>query len=277
VLETVIDPEVRDRYLTLTDEERDDLDRVLQLLELNPWTDNVTKFTATFRGRAVGIYDDGRWEVAYRLVDDRFLEIVGSRGWPDDPMNTAAIRVPLERDVAGSLRAGEQVTLTGSVYTARDAAHRRMAAATAKGEALPVDLRGETIYYVGPTPAREGRVIGAAGPTTAVRMDPFTVPLLEQGLLAMIGKGDWGAEVRAAIARHGAVYFMAVGGSGALLSRHIRAVEVVAYEDLGTEAIRRMELDEFPVIVACDAAGGNLFEDGRAAYRRADVLGRYGR
>jgi fumarate hydratase subunit beta len=152
-----------------------------------------------------------------------------------------------------------------------------MVAAIAKGESLPVDLRGETIYYVGPTPAREGRVIGAAGPTTAARMDPFTVPLLEQGLLGMIGKGDRGPEVRAAIARHGAVYFMAVGGSGALLSRHIRAVEVVAYEDLGTEAIRRMELDEFPVIVACDADGGSLFERGRAAYRRDDVLGSYRR
>jgi fumarate hydratase subunit beta len=189
----------------------------------------------------------------------------------------AAIHLPLTAKIAGSLRAGEQVTLTGLVYTARDAAHRRMAAAIAEGAALPVDLRGETIYYVGPTPAREGRVIGAAGPTTAARMDPFAVSLLEQGLLAMIGKGDRGPEVRAAIARHGAVYFMAVGGSGALLSRHVRAVEVVAYEDLGTEAIRRMELDGFPVIVACDAAGGSLFESGRAAYRRDEVLGSYRR
>ncbi|MGE0541086.1 MAG: FumA C-terminus/TtdB family hydratase beta subunit [Dehalococcoidia bacterium] len=177
--------------------------------------------------------------------------------------------------MARGLKAGQQITLSGLVYTARDAAHRRMAAAIEQGELLPIDLRGETIYYVGPTPARVGRVIGAAGPTTAARMDPFTVPLLEQGLLAMIGKGDRGPEVRAAIARHGAVYFMAVGGSGALLSRHIRAVEVVAYEDLGTEAIRRMDLDGFPVIVACDAAGGNLFEDGRAAYRRAAALGGY--
>lgn len=183
------------------------------------------------------------------------------------------LRLPLDAATVGSLRAGARVALTGPVYTARDAAHRRMAAAIEAGEALPVDLRGETIYYVGPTPARAGRVIGAAGPTTAMRMDPFTEPLLERGLLGMIGKGERGPAVREAIARHGAVYFMAVGGSGALLSRHVRSVEVVAYEDLGTEAIRRMELAEFPVIVACDASGGCLFETGRAAYRREDALG----
>src|SRR5205085_10711092 len=125
---------------------------------------------------------------------------------------------------------------------ARDAAHQRMVTALGAGEALPVDLRGETIYYVGPTSARPGSVIGAAGPTTAMRMDPFTEALLEQGLRAMIGNGDRGPAVRAALARHGAVYFMAVGGSGAVLQSHVRGVEVVAYEDLGTEAIRRIEL-----------------------------------
>ena len=158
--------------------------------------------------------------------------------------------------------------LSGSVYAARDAAHRRMAVALRAGGPLPVDLRGEMIYYVGPTPARLGRVIGAAGPTTAMRLDPFTELLLEHGLRAMIGKGDRSPAVRSAIARHGAVYFMAVGGSGALLSRHVRAVDVVAYEDLGAEAIRRLELHEFPAIVACDAAGRSLFEVGKAAYRR---------
>lgn len=187
------------------------------------------------------------------------------------------LQVPLDAAVARSLRAGERVALTGAVYTARDAAHRRMAAAIAAGDVLPVDLRGETIYYVGPTPARAGRVIGAAGPTTAMRMDPFTEPLLERGLRAMIGKGERGPAVRAALVRHGAVYLMAVGGSGALLARHIRSVAVVAYEDLGTEAIRRMELAGFPAIVACDAAGGSLFESGRAAYRRVDALGGYAR
>jgi fumarate hydratase subunit beta len=190
-----------------------------------------------------------------------------------DAVRGLSISLPLGDDNARSLRAGQQVRLSGSVYAARDAAHRRMAASLAAGEPLPVDLRGETIYYVGPTPPRHGHVIGAAGPTTAVRMDPFTEALLEHGLRAMIGKGDRGPAVRAAIQRHGAVYFMAVGGSGALLARHIRHVEVVAYADLGTEAIRRMELEEFPAIVACDAAGGNLFDAGRAAYRRQDVLG----
>jgi fumarate hydratase subunit beta len=193
-----------------------------------------------------------------------------------DPSTDAlvrAVRLPLDAEAARSLRAGEQVRLSGPVFAARDAAHRRMATALRAGEPLPVDLRGETIYYVGPTPARPGRVIGAAGPTTAMRMDPFTELLLDHGLRAMIGKGDRGSAVREAIARHGAVYFMAVGGSGALLSRHIRSVAVVAYEDLGTEAIRRLELHEFPAVVACDAAGRSLFELGKAAYRRADVLG----
>ncbi len=182
------------------------------------------------------------------------------------------VSLPLTPEVAVNLRAGQQVRLSGPVYAARDAAHRRLAAALAAGDPLPVDLRGATIYYVGPTPARHGHVIGAAGPTTAMRMDPFTAALLAQGLRAMIGKGDRGPAVRGAIQRHGAVYFMAVGGSGALLARHIRQVEVVAYEDLGTEAIRRMQLHEFPAIVACDAAGGNLFDAGKAAYRRVDLL-----
>jgi fumarate hydratase subunit beta len=193
-----------------------------------------------------------------------------------DPATVApvrAVRLPLDAEAARALRAGEQVRLSGPVFAARDAAHRRMATALRAGEPLPVDLRGATIYYVGPTPARPGRVIGAAGPTTAMRMDPFTELLLDRGLRAMIGKGDRGPAVREAIARHGAVYFMAVGGSGALLSRHVRAVEVVAYEDLGAEAIRRLELHEFPTIVACDAAGRSVFEMGKAAYRRIDVPG----
>lgn len=178
------------------------------------------------------------------------------------------LTLPLTADHASSLRAGQQVELSGRVYTARDAAHRRMAATLAAGEPLPVSLHGETIYYVGPTPPRPGRIIGAAGPTTAMRMDPFTEPLLRAGLRAMIGKGGRGPEVRAAIARHGAVYFIAVGGAGALLSGRITHTEIVAYEDLGTEAIRILELDRFPVIVACDAEGNDVFETGKAAYRR---------
>ena len=179
------------------------------------------------------------------------------------------LTLPLTAEQARDLRAGQQVELSGQVYAARDAAHRRMAAALATGEPLPIDLKGQTIYYVGPTPPRPGRIIGAAGPTTAMRMDPFTEPLLAAGLRAMIGKGGRSPEVRAAIARHGAVYFMAVGGAGALLSGRITHSEVVAYEDLGTEAIRLLELDRFPVIVACDAGGGDVFELGKAAYRRA--------
>ena len=179
------------------------------------------------------------------------------------------ITLPLSPELTRTLQAGEQVRLSGPLYAARDAAHRRMAEALSRGEPLPIPLRGETIYYVGPTPARPGEVIGAAGPTTAMRMDPFTPALLAEGLLGMIGKGDRGPEVRQAIQRHGAVYFMAVGGTGALLSAQVAAVEPVAYEDLGAEAIRRLVLRDFPVIVACDANGGNLFDAGKATYRRA--------
>lgn len=182
---------------------------------------------------------------------------------------TKAIALPLAADVAAELRAGDQLTLSGPVFAARDAAHRRMTAALSAGEPLPVDLRGQTIYYVGPTPPRPGRVTGAAGPTTAMRMDPFTEPLLAAGLRGMIGKGGRGPEVRAAIVRHGAVYFMAVGGAGALLSGRISASRIVAYDDLGAEAIRLLHLDRFPVIVACDAAGSDLFEQGKAAWRTA--------
>jgi fumarate hydratase subunit beta len=178
------------------------------------------------------------------------------------------LRLPLTSQEAVTLRAGAQVELSGPVYAARDAAHRRMATALLAGDPLPVDLRGETIYYVGPTPPRPGRVIGAAGPTTAMRMDPFTEPLLAAGLRGMIGKGGRGPAVRVAIARHGAVYFMAIGGAGALLSGRITRAQIVAYEDLGTEAIRRLEFDRFPAIVACDATGGDLFEQGKAAWRR---------
>jgi fumarate hydratase subunit beta len=183
------------------------------------------------------------------------------------------IQLPLTDDVIERLRAGDYVYLTGQVYAARDAAHKRMVEALRKGEPLPVDLRGRVIYYVGPTPAKPGAVIGSAGPTTAERMDPFTVPLLEAGLKGAIGKGGRSPEIREAFAQHRAVYFLAVGGAGALLARQIRKVEVVAYEDLGTEAVRVLELEEFPVIVCNDIHGGDLLEQGKAQYRRADVLG----
>jgi fumarate hydratase subunit beta len=183
------------------------------------------------------------------------------------------IRLPLTDDVIEQLRAGDYVYLTGQVYAARDAAHKRMVAGLSRGEPLPVDIRGATIYYVGPTPARPGAVIGSAGPTTSERMDPFTVPLLEAGLRGAIGKGGRSPQIRQAFAKHRAVYFLAVGGAGALLARQIRKVAVVAYEDLGTEAIRLLELEEFPVIVCNDIYGADLLAQGKAQYRRADVLG----
>lgn len=178
------------------------------------------------------------------------------------------IALPLSDDVIVALKAGDQVELTGVVYTARDTAHQRMVGAIAAGQPLPLDLRGQVLYYVGPTPARPGQIIGSAGPTTAMRMDGYTIPLLEHGLKGMIGKGNRGADVRAALQRLKAVYFMAPGGIGALLSKYIRAVEVVAYDDLGTEAIRRLTVERFPVIVANDIYGGDLFEDGKAKYQR---------
>ena len=182
------------------------------------------------------------------------------------------IQLPLTFETAEKLRAGDYVYLTGALYAARDAAHRRMVAALKAGEALPVDIRGQVIYYVGPTPPRPGTVIGSAGPTTSERMDPFTVPLLEAGLKGAIGKGGRGPEVREALKKHGAVYFLAVGGAGVLLSKQIRRVEVVAYEDLGTEAVRRMEVEEFPVVVCNDIHGGDLLEQGKAQWRRDEVL-----
>lgn len=178
------------------------------------------------------------------------------------------ITLPLTDDVIESLRAGDYAFLSGAVITGRDAAHKRMVEALAKSETLPIDIRGEVIYYVGPTPAKPGEIIGSAGPTTAARMDPFTVPLLEAGLKGAIGKGGRGPEVARALQKHRAVYFLAVGGAGALLSRHIKAVEVVAYEDLGTEAMRRMVLDAFPVVVCNDVYGGDALALGKAQWRR---------
>ena len=180
------------------------------------------------------------------------------------------ITLPLTDEVTEGLLAGDYAFLTGSVLTARDTAHLRMVETLAKGEPLPIDIRGEVIYYVGPTPPKPGQIIGSAGPTTAMRMDPFTVPLLQAGLKGAIGKGGRGPEVAKALQEHRAVYFLAVGGAGALLSRHIEAVEVVAYEDLGAEAMRRMQLSSFPVIVCNDVHGGDALSLGKAEWRRSD-------
>ncbi len=161
---------------------------------------------------------------------------------------------------AKKLKAGDFVYISGTIYSARDAAHKRMYESLQKGEALPFELKNNVIYYLGPSPAREGRVIGSAGPTTAGRMDKYTPLLLDQGLIGMIGKGKRTEAVKEAMVRNGAVYFAAIGGAGALLSKCITASEVIAYDDLGTEAIRKMEVKDFPVIVVMDAEGNCLYQ-----------------
>ena len=170
------------------------------------------------------------------------------------------MRVPFTRQEAATLKSGDYVYLTGTIYTARDAAHKRMYEALMKKEALPFDIRGNVIYYMGPSPAREGRPIGSAGPTTASRMDKYTPALLDLGMQGMIGKGKRTEEGREAMIRNGAVYFAAVGGAGALLSKSILSSEVIAYDDLGTEAVRKLSVKDFPVVVVMDSQGNNLYE-----------------
>ena len=170
------------------------------------------------------------------------------------------INGPLKDEDARVLRAGDYVYLTGIIYTARDAAHKIMYEALHKGEDLPIEMQNNVIYYMGPSPAREGRPIGSAGPTTSSRMDKYAPSLLDLGLKGMIGKGKRSLDVKDAIVRNGAVYFAAVGGAGALLSKSITESEVVAYDDLGTEAIRKLTVKDFPVIVVIDAEGNNLYE-----------------
>lgn len=170
------------------------------------------------------------------------------------------IQAPMSKEAAKGLRAGDYVYITGTIYTARDAAHKRMHETLERGEALPLEMPGNIIYYMGPSPARDGRAIGSAGPTTASRMDKYTPVLLDMGLLGMVGKGKRSAAVKEAIIRNGAVYFAAVGGAGALLSKSITQSEVIAYDDLGTEAIRKLEIENFPVIVVIDAEGNDLYE-----------------
>jgi len=170
------------------------------------------------------------------------------------------IQVPITARDAASLRSGDYVFLTGIIYTARDAAHKRMYEAMEANEKLPFDMEENVIYYMGPSPARDNRPVGSAGPTTSSRMDKYTPALLDRGLKGMIGKGKRTEEVKEAIVRNGAVYFAAVGGAGALLSRSIISSEVIAYDDLGTEAIRKLEVKDFPVIVVIDSQGSDLYE-----------------
>ena len=181
-----------------------------------------------------------------------------------------SIKTPLSREEARKLRAGDSCLISGVIYTARDAAHKRLCELAEQGRELPIDVRDAVIYYVGPTPARPGEAIGSAGPTTSYRMDAYSPLLIAQGLTGMIGKGKRGAEVVEAMQEHGAVYFGAIGGCGALLSRCIKKAEIVAYEDLGAEAIRRLEVEDFPAIAVIDSAGNNLYESGRKAYLAAN-------
>ena len=178
------------------------------------------------------------------------------------------IQLPLTKEHVRTLRAGDRVLLSGSVYTARDAAHKRMVESIREGKPLPMELTGEVIYYVGPTPAKPGQVIGSAGPTTSERMDLYTPDLLEKGLKGMIGKGHRSDTVKQAMIDNEAVYFGAVGGAAALISRSIKASEVIAYEDLGTEAIRKLEIENFPVVVINDIYGGDVYMDSVAKFRQ---------
>ena len=178
------------------------------------------------------------------------------------------ISVPLCDETVSSLQVGDYVYLSGTIYTARDAAHKRMYEALERGERLPLEMKDNVIYYMGPSPARTGRPIGSAGPTTASRMDKYAPRLLELGLKGMIGKGRRSREVKEAVVRNNAVYFAAVGGAGALLSRAIISSQVIAYDDLGTEAIRKLEVRDFPVIVVMDAAGNDLYETAIRDYCR---------
>ena len=176
------------------------------------------------------------------------------------------IHTPLTREIAESLKAGDRVFLTGEIYTSRDAGHKRMCEALDAGQDLPFDAENAVIYYVGPTPAKPGRVIGSAGPTTSGRMDAYAPRMIKAGARGMIGKGERRSEVVDAIKEYGGVYFGAIGGAGAFLSHCIKKAEPIAYEDLGTEALRKLWVEDMPLYVIIDSEGGNLYEDGREAY-----------
>ena len=176
------------------------------------------------------------------------------------------VKLPLTPEEARKLKSGDNCLLSGVIYTARDAAHKRLCELLAEGKELPIDLKNAVIYYVGPTPAKEGMAIGSAGPTTSYRMDLYSPMLIAAGETGMIGKGKRSEEVVAAMKKYGAVYFGAIGGAGALLSHCVKKAEVVAYEDLGTEAVRRLEVEDFPVTVIIDSEGNDLYENGRKAY-----------
>lgn len=180
------------------------------------------------------------------------------------------VNTPLTKEEAANLKAGDYVYLSGIIYTARDAAHKRMIEGLERGEKLPFDVANEIIYYLGPTPNRDGQVIGSAGPTTSSRMDKYSPVLLDRGLTGMVGKGKRSKEVIVSMKKNTAVYFAAVGGAGALLSQCIKKSEVIAYEDLGTEAIRRLEVENLPVITVIDCEGNDLYETAAEKYRKGE-------
>ncbi|MDO5733806.1 MAG: Fe-S-containing hydro-lyase [Eubacteriales bacterium] len=180
------------------------------------------------------------------------------------------ITAPLDPELARSLRAGERVLLSGTIYTSRDAGHLRFIEAMDRGEELPFPVKGAVIYYVGPTPAAPGQIIGSAGPTTAYRMDPYSPRLIRAGQLGMIGKGRRSPEVIEAMREVGAVYFGAIGGAGALLARSIKSSEIIAYEDLGAEALRKLEVEDMPLLVVIDSLGNNLYEMGPESYLKEE-------
>lgn len=182
--------------------------------------------------------------------------------------NIKKITTPLTEDKVKALKAGDTVNISGTIYTGRDAAHQRLIEAIEGGKELPFDIRDQIIYYVGPAPAKPGQAIGSAGPTTSYRMDDLTLPLLKLGLNGMIGKGSRSNEVIEGMKEFGAIYFAATGGAGTLIANAIKKSEVVAYKDLGTEAIRKLEIEDFPVVVVIDSEGNNLYESERKKYQR---------
>lgn len=180
---------------------------------------------------------------------------------------TKKVKLPLTEETLKDLKAGDNILLTGVMYVARDAAHKRMIEALDQGKPLPFDIKGQTIYYMGPSPAKPGQVIGSAGPTTSGRMDSYSPRLIAEGLKGMIGKGMRSPAVKEAMKKHKAVYLAAIGGAGALISKSIKKSDVIAYEELGAEAVLRMEVEDFPAIVINDIHGGDLYEEGKAKYR----------
>lgn len=183
-------------------------------------------------------------------------------------MSEKNIKLPLNEDMVKELKCGDMVNLSGTIYTARDAAHQRIINSINKGEDIPFDIKNQIIYYVGPTPNKPGEVIGSAGPTTSYRMDDLTIPLLKLGLKGMIGKGYRNDVVVEGLKKYNSVYFAAIGGAGAYISNSIKSSEVIAYEDLGTEAIRKLEVENFPVIVAIDCNGNSIYDLGREKYKK---------